>query len=248
MRQSISFLPASESPSRRAFTLIELLVVIAIIAILIGLLLPAVQKVREAAARAKCQNNLKQLGLAVQNYATTYDGNLPPVNYPISPTTYASIMVALFPYVEQGAMFQAYQSAGSLVAPYYQQPLKTFLCPSDGSTQTGVGKTGWAGSSYSANAMVFATPGWFAIGNAEQPPYTLPNIPDGTSNTIAFAERLIDTETTAQRDSPYNGSDGYNGYTAAVFGIYQSTYPSYWSTSNWWYGTGSMNFNLPGNT
>src|SRR5947209_5708650 len=93
---------------RHGFTLVELLVVMAIIATLIGLLLPAVQKVREAAARTQCQNNLKQLGVAVHNYASTYNNALPPLYF--APKKAAnffpqSFFFTLLPFVEADNMY-----------------------------------------------------------------------------------------------------------------------------------------------
>jgi prepilin-type N-terminal cleavage/methylation domain-containing protein len=213
---------------RRAFTLIELLVVIAIIAILIGLLLPAVQKVREAAARSKCQNNLHQLSIAVANYASAYQDQIPngnSVNWNGNPYV-STVFYDLLPYIEQQSLYNSALVWGSTSLTWSGTGgVKTFVCPSDSTNKNGYATdwTSYAVSSYSANFNVFnttypldttQTPYWG--GGALQAwtsPFTIGNIPDGSSNVIGFAERLAVLSYYGLHQSPYE----YNYYPANGF-------------------------------
>jgi prepilin-type N-terminal cleavage/methylation domain-containing protein len=159
--------------SRRAFTLLELLVVIAIIAILIGLLLPAVQKVRETAARMQSMNNLKQLALAVHQFADDRDGLLPDKwGTEDANGKLRSVHVNILPYIEQGVVYRAYVASqtGSLTDSYL---IKMFYSPSDPTLRQSE-FTGY--TSYPVNGFLFT-------GQVR-----LSTVTDGTTNTLMFAE------------------------------------------------------------
>jgi type II secretory pathway pseudopilin PulG len=164
---------------RNGLSLVELLVFLAILAMLLALLLPTIQRVRESAVRIRSINNLRQIQLAVQNFVTIHDGRVPALNGdPHGPNPNVSVHGAILPYLEQGALYhKVYHEPNE--EGYLNYFVRTFVNPADPSLLDMAAET-WkenGHSSYAANAQAFRVN------------YTVPmSFSDGVSNTIAFAE------------------------------------------------------------
>lgn len=216
---------------RRGFTVIELLVVMTVIAVLVGLLLPAVQNVREAANRIKCSNNLKQLGLAAQNFHDVRR-HLPPGigYYPPVGDAFGTYFFHLLPYVEQDILYRSalgpvpFPPPDGLTTVYYpgnnnvySQRVEVFLCPSDPSVGPG-GRVSINGVSF--GALCYAPNALLSAQNNPPSPQgrtTLADILDGSSNTILHAEKYARCSNTSMAPALQDGGAAWAYCTSPLF-------------------------------
>jgi prepilin-type N-terminal cleavage/methylation domain-containing protein len=227
------------SSIRTGFTLIELLVVIAIIAVLIGLLLPAVQKVREAAARMQSANNLKQLALAMHHYEGV-TGRIPANAITMSNGLRVSGHWLLLPYIEQANLHRASGASNASYLAHANALIKTFLAPLDtslpGNTVT-INGTVWAASNYAANHAIFGHPGnganWtgFANNDWDNKGRRIATISDGSSNTVLFGERYAQCSSGGslwayRNTDPAPTGPSYPGWARMAF------FPANWTSNN----------------
>jgi prepilin-type N-terminal cleavage/methylation domain-containing protein len=209
--------------SRKGFTLIELLVVIAIIAVLIGLLLPAVQKVREAAARMQSTNNLKQMGIAMHGIASRTDGLLPNSvgNFSSATGVYGSIFCHMLPDIEQDNVYNQNSATNFSAATLVTQTVKTFCAPLD-STNPGINTNL---ISYASNAAVFGV-----FNNLDPSPNggsaRFPAVfsTKGTSNTVMFMERFAAVGGSSSGSGAHTWNSTSTNYAASANFVYNGAF------------------------